>query len=218
MDHLDHVAPGEDAGLQHPQVGTHPRVLGEPAYPRGVVVAATTHPRLEVVARGPDGRELEEHGADPPALTDLGVVDGDALRGEVLAELAVAELVPELPRPPVQLLAGEGEARLARPAVVPSVGGLVADEAEPLHLDRAAHRRLVDRGPPDAGPGSLARHPHVHRPQHALTHPSMIGVPPRPIQRIALIRSCFTRGTRPIQRNCAEPVSPGPPCRSRCTW
>src|SRR4029079_1015553 len=102
-----------------------PSALGEPAYPGGVVVAAATHPRLEVVARGPDRPHLEEHRADPPPLPQLGPVDVETGRGEVLPELAVAELVAEPLRPPVQLLAGVGVDGLVRSAVVAGVGGLV---------------------------------------------------------------------------------------------
>ena len=41
-------------------------------------------------------------------------------RGEVLAELPVGDLVPELGRPRVEVLAGEGVDRLVDPAVVPA--------------------------------------------------------------------------------------------------
>ena len=175
--HLDRVARREDARLEHPQVGAGPLPRTEPAYPRGVVVAAAAHPLLEVVARRPHRGHLEEDGPDPPALPHLGLVDVDAGGGEVLAELAVAELVAELPGPPVQLLTGEGVDRLVRAAVVPSVGDLVTGHSQPVHLDRAGDRRLVDRRPPDLGPRRVARHPDVDRPQHALAHGSMIPAP-----------------------------------------
>src|SRR4029450_6766921 len=105
------------------------------------------HPVLEHVARDPDVGDLEDRGPDPPLLADQRLVDVDAEGGEVLAELPVADLMPEPLDPDVDVLTRERVDRLVGAAVVLLVGHVVALDAERVDLDGTVDLVLVDGGP-----------------------------------------------------------------------
>jgi hypothetical protein len=149
---LDRVPGCEHSLLHDPQVGAGSADRGEPLDPRGGVEPGLPHPALEVVARDPDAGHLEDGGPDLPPLPDLGLVHVVPGRGEVLAELAVADLLPEGLGPRVEVLAGERVDRLVDAPVVLDVGDLVTLEPERGGAHRTVGPVLLDRAAADLCP------------------------------------------------------------------
>src|SRR6266702_254092 len=127
---------------QHPQVCAWPPGGSEPLYPVRLI-----QPRLEGDAGDPRAGDLDHGRADPPGLADQRTGDVEPGRGDVLAELPVAQLVAEPFHPPVQVLPGVGINGLLIAAVVLLVGVLVAGQPEHPQPDAAGDWPLVDGRP-----------------------------------------------------------------------
>jgi hypothetical protein len=129
--------------------------LGDPerlkAAPHGSGHRRFIHADPDAIARHPRLGDFEQGLADAVAVTDAHLVIGEPVDGEVLAELAVAEIVTlKLPLPvAIRVdLVDEHGAMLA--AVRLPVRLIIAVDVEP-----ADHSRTVDRVLPDRRPHRL---------------------------------------------------------------
>ena len=122
--------------------------------------ARVVHPDPDAVARDAGLRDLEDGVADPVAIADAHLVIGESVHGEVLAELAVDEVVSsELAFPvPVRVdLVNEHRALL--PAVPGEIALTIALDVERSDAAGADHGILEDAGenrPSPASPRSSA--------------------------------------------------------------
>ena len=110
------------------------------------------HPDAEAIAGHPRLRHLEQRAADPVMIADAHLRVGQAVDREILAELAVDEVVAAKLSLPVEIrfnLIDEDCAMLA--AMAGEIALAIPVEVEPPRHATALHRRF-----PDAGVDSLA--------------------------------------------------------------
>ena len=156
----DRVAGADLTLLQHAQVEARAAVTGQ----------QRRHPRLgepdaDLVAGDPGLGDLEQRRADRIAVADADLLVGQAVDGEVLAEL------PELGQRMAELLLPVAvgadlvdEHGPVLPAVPDEVGLRVACDVEPADLAAVGHRRLPDGAAhPLAAPGDRAGLTDVNR-------------------------------------------------------
>jgi hypothetical protein len=128
-------------------------------------------------ARDPRSGDLEGGAADAPAFAGQGPGHREARHGQVLAELARAQVMAELALPELGVLPAVRVHRLVLPAVAPDQAVHVFPQPVDVHLDRARHRSLVDRRQPLVlRPIDLLQLAHVHR-QHRSAHALTITAP-----------------------------------------
>ena len=159
---LDDVVARLDPALrQHPEVEARPVVRDQERRDPGVV-----HPDAHPVTGDPRLTHLEQRLADPEPVPDAHLVVRQSVDGEVLPELAVAEVVPPQEPPPVlvgtELVDEDGT---VLPTVTAQVTLPVAVEVEARHPHRPVDRRLphtrVDRA---ATPPHVLGHADINRP------------------------------------------------------
>src|SRR5215469_1018336 len=131
--------------------------------------ARVFHADTDPVARDPGLGYLEDCLADAVPVADAYLIVCEALDGEVLAELAVDEVVaPELVLPVAVRLDLVDEYRPLLAAVSGQIALAIAVDIQPPHQPRPVDRPLPHRRMHNpAIPGQVLRHAYVHRKQAA---------------------------------------------------
>ena len=154
VDLRDRQSLGPVGDLHDRVAGLHRSLLEDSQVEAGAVVGDQQrrhgrlgHPDADAVARHARLGDLEQRLADPVAIADADLVVGEALDGEVLAELPVGEVASSQFALPVAVgldLVDEHGAVLA--TVRKPVGLVVAVDVDPPHHARPSDRLLPDRG------------------------------------------------------------------------
>ena len=212
---LDDLVAGLDlALLEHAKIKARPVMRDEQRRHSRLV-----HPDADPVAGDARLRHLEQRAADPVAVADADLGVGQALDGEILAELAVNEVVAAKLSLPVAIgldLIDEDRAMLA--AMAGEIALAIPVEVEPPRHPGALNRRFPDAGMDrSALPGDIAREPDIERKQarHLILVAGCGGalIGSRPGQRGSRSpprRPAGARRTAPAENKPARRSRPGP--------
>src|SRR5450432_3625350 len=138
---LDLVARGDVTLPQDPQVRARTLSCREP-----LEKSRVSHPQTELEAWEPWLRDLQQHAAERPLLSDHSLRYRQAADREVLTERRLTERAPEFPFPPLDVLARVRVDRLVRATVNGPIRLIVPVEVHATQRDSAGDRVLPNRG------------------------------------------------------------------------